>query len=78
MSIEELMEEKGLTRAQAAEYLTKVMGLPTTKGQLQKQASQGRGPPYDIWGNKAIYKPTGLRRHAASVIRPGRVTPKSL
>jgi hypothetical protein len=41
---------KYLTRAEAARYLTEVRGLPTTKGTLQKKATTGGGPDYDIYG----------------------------
>jgi hypothetical protein len=48
------MTEKHYTRREAAQYLTEVRGLPTTKGTLQKKATTGGGPEYSIWGNKAV------------------------
>jgi len=54
-----------LTRAESAEYLT-AQGLPTPKGTLQKLASVGGGPRYQIWGNRVLYKPSDLMDWAAS------------
>lgn len=48
-----------LTRAEAAAFLTD-NGYPTGKGTLQKIASTGGGPPYRIFGNRALYKPEDL------------------
>jgi len=45
-----------LTRPEIAEFLTQ-QGFPTPKGTLQKLASVGGGPPYRIYGNKALYRP---------------------
>lgn len=45
-----------LTRPEIAEFLTE-QGFPTPKGTLQKLASIGGGPPYQIYGNKALYRP---------------------
>ena len=45
-----------LTRTETAEFLTE-QGFPTPKGTLQKLASVGGGPPYSIYGNKALYRP---------------------
>jgi hypothetical protein len=50
---------KYLTRAESAAYLT-ARGLPTTKATLQKKASTGGGPPYRLWGNKALSTPEEL------------------
>lgn len=43
-----------LTRKQAADYCRE-RGIPVTAGTLQKKASTGGGPPYQIFGNKALY-----------------------
>jgi hypothetical protein len=51
--------QKYLTRAESAAYLT-ARGLPTTKATLQKKASTGGGPPYRLWGNKALSTPEEL------------------
>jgi hypothetical protein len=59
-----------LTRVEAAKYLTDELGLPTTKGTLQKLATVGGGPPYALFGNKTIYTPTNLSRWAAAKITP--------
>ena len=45
-----------LTRTETADFLTE-KGYPTPKGTLQKLASTGGGPPYSIYGNKALYRP---------------------
>lgn len=47
-------EKPYLTRAEAAEYITR-MGAQTTKNTLQKFASVGGGPVYRRFGNKALY-----------------------
>ena len=59
------------TRPEAAAYLTD-KGLPTTKGSLQKQATVGGGPEYEIWGNKAVYRPSKLDAYAAQKLKPSR------
>ena len=62
------METEGkplLTRNEAAEFLNE-SGYPTTKGSLQKLASVGGGPAYEIFGNKALYKPKNLISWAES------------
>ena len=43
-----------LTRPQAAEYLA-ARGLPVAKSTLQKWATTGGGPPYRIFGIRALY-----------------------
>jgi hypothetical protein len=67
-----------LTRVEAAKYLTDELGLPTTKGTLQKLATVGGGPPYDLYGNKSIYKPSNLNRWAEEkMTAPKRSTSES-
>jgi hypothetical protein len=70
------MPERYYTRPEAAEYLTKVRGLPTTKGTLQKKATTGGGPDYDLYGNKTIYTQPNLDKYADSAIRPGQRSAK--
>lgn len=48
------MTERFLDRRAQAEYLTQKRGLKTTKAMLDKLASQGGGPEYWIWGNRAV------------------------
>jgi hypothetical protein len=48
-----------LTRQQSADYLTE-RGVPISTHTLQKFATTGGGPPYSIFGNKALYKPEAL------------------
>lgn len=54
-----------LTRGESGHFLTD-NGFPTTKGNLQKLASVGGGPRYQIFGNKALYRPEDLLRWAES------------
>ena len=59
-------------------YLT-AKGLPTTKGTLQKKATTGGGPPYQLWGNKAVYTPENLDVYAEEQLRePRRSTSESM
>jgi hypothetical protein len=48
-----------LTRPEAAQYLTE-RGLKTSKNTLQKKATTGGGPEYQLWGNMAVYRPPKL------------------
>lgn len=48
------MPEKFLTRAEQSRHLTEERGLPVSKKTLQKLATTGGGPPYRIFGNKAV------------------------
>ena len=50
---------KYLTRPEAAQHLTE-RGLPITKNTLQKMATVGGGPPYQRFGNRAVYTPDNL------------------
>jgi hypothetical protein len=59
---------KYLTRPEQAEYLTE-KGLPISKNTLQKLATLGGGPPYRIWGNKALSTPGELDAWAESKLR---------
>lgn len=54
-----------LTRAEAAVYLTE-QGLPISKNTLQKMACLGGGPPYKIFGNKAVHSVATLDEWAAA------------
>lgn len=63
-------EKPFLTRAEAAEFLTS-HGYRTTKGTLQKKASTGGGPEYEIYGRDALYRPKVLLGWAqARMTRP--------
>jgi hypothetical protein len=53
------MKTHFLTRAEAADYLTE-RGLPITKATLQKVATTGGGPLYQIFGNRALYTEANL------------------
>jgi hypothetical protein len=66
------MSKKYYTRPEAADYLTNVRGLPTTKGTLGKKATTGGGPIYELYGNKAIYTQPNLDLYADQSIRAPR------
>jgi hypothetical protein len=53
------MTREYLTRAEAAQYLTD-RGLPITKNTLQKMATVGGGPVYQIFGFRSLYTPSNL------------------
>jgi hypothetical protein len=63
------MQKEFLTRPEAAKYLTE-KGLPTSKNTLQKLATVGGGPDYQLWGNKALSTPRQLDTWAESKLRP--------
>ena len=48
------MIKEYLTREEAAHHLTS-RGLPITKNTLQKMATVGGGPPYQVFGRYALY-----------------------
>lgn len=58
-------QKKFLTRPQAAEYL-KDVGIPRSKNTLQKDATVGGGPRYQIFGNRALYSVDDLDDWIAS------------
>lgn len=58
------MQERYLTRQQAADYLSE-RGLQIAKNTLQKYATTGGGPEYCIFGNRALYTADSLDRWAA-------------
>jgi hypothetical protein len=61
-----------LNRREAANYLTE-KGLKTSPNTLQKKATTGGGPVYQLYGNKAVYTPTNLDIYAAAQLS----TPRS-
>jgi hypothetical protein len=46
--------ERKLTRKQLAAALTEE-GYPITDGNLDRLASRGGGPPYELWGQRSLY-----------------------
>ena len=52
-------QQKFLTRPAAANHLTDI-GIPTSKNTLQKWATVGGGPKYQIFGNRALYQVADL------------------
>jgi hypothetical protein len=57
------MEKHYFDRREAAAYLT-ALGLKTSHKTLQKQATVGGGPEYQIYGNRAVYTMAQLDEHA--------------
>jgi hypothetical protein len=53
------MSERYLNRGEAADYLTN-RGLRISKNTLQKMATIGGGPDYQVFGNRAVYLPSRL------------------
>jgi hypothetical protein len=65
---------KYLTRREAAEHLTD-QGMPMSWKTLQKMATTGGGPAYQIFGNRALYQPPILDQWAeARLSAPRRST----
>jgi hypothetical protein len=62
------------TRREAAKYLTEERGCPTAWGTLQKLASTGGGPPYRIFGNRAIYTDDNLDAWVEARMSPLRIS----
>lgn len=60
-----------LTRTEAAGWLTE-QGLPVKSSQLQKLATTGGGPPYSIFGNRAVYAIEDLLAWVESRLAAGR------
>jgi hypothetical protein len=57
-----------LKRPEAANYLRE-RGLPITKATLQKLATVGGGPEYELFGIYALYKTASLDAWAAAKLR---------
>lgn len=72
-SVDTLTAEKLIERKPAAAYLTGE-GYPIKPGTLQKLASVGGGPPYQLFGNKALYRPSLLLKWARERTGPLRVS----
>lgn len=64
------MQEKFLDRREAAEYLTLQRGLRISRNTLQKMATLGGGPPYRVFGIRAVYLASDLDAWAASRLSP--------
>lgn len=54
------MEDRFLSRAQAADYIRDTYGLPAAKSTLGKLASIGGGPIYRLFCGRAVYTRTDL------------------
>jgi hypothetical protein len=51
-----------LRRKDAAAYLTRTLGVPTTYRTLDQYAYLGSGPPFRRIGRRCFYAPDDLRR----------------
>jgi hypothetical protein len=70
------MQDRFLDRREAADYLTGQRGLRISRNTLQKMATLGGGPPYRVFGIRAVYTVADLdawaqaklsvRRHSTS------------
>lgn len=49
------MENRYLSREEAAQYLTEQRGLKVSKNTLQKWVTTGGGPGYRRFGKRAVY-----------------------
>ena len=58
------MENRYRTREEAAQYLTDQLGLPVSKGTLQKWATTGGGPAYRRFGKRTVYTVEDLNEWA--------------
>ena len=52
--------KKRLTRQEAADFLTKVIGAPISFRTLQKYATVGGGPAYQKFGRRVVYTQDSL------------------
>jgi hypothetical protein len=68
-----MMEERYLTRIEAAEYLTR-RGLKISPNTLQKFVTVGGGPTYRIWGHRALYTPADLDAYAEGKLSAPRIS----
>lgn len=68
------MQNKFLTRAEAAQYLTDQRGLPTAKTTLQKWVTAGGGPVYRRFGKYAVYAVPDLDAWADSKLTAPRAS----
>jgi len=49
------MENRYISREEAAQYLTEQRGLKVSKNTLQKWVTTGGGPAYRRFGKRAVY-----------------------
>jgi len=68
------MRERYLDRREAAQYLTDQRGLRISRNTLQKMATLGGGPPYRLFGIRAVYLAEDLDQWAASKLSAKRVS----
>ncbi len=66
-----MSETAYLLRPESADFLTE-RGFKTTKFTLQKYATTGGGPIYQIWGNRALYTRDDLLAWAKAKLSPPR------
>ena len=66
MNYREAKMKERLTRQEAAEYLTEVLGTPVSFKTLQKYATVGGGPRYQKFGRRVVYAHDWLREWTES------------
>jgi hypothetical protein len=71
------IEEPRLRRKSAADFLTE-QGYPTSPATLEKMASIGGGPVFELYGRIPLYKPDNLLVWARSRLSPPRLTRRFL
>ena len=64
------MHDRFRDRREAADYLTNELGLRISRNTLQKMATLGGGPPYRIFGIRAVYSIEDLDAWAAAKLSP--------
>jgi len=72
------MQDKYLDRREAAEYLTSQRGLRISRNTLQKMATLGGGPPYRVFGIRAVYTIGDLDRWAEARLSAKRASTSDL
>jgi len=60
------MEQRYISREEAAQYLTNDLGLRVSKNTLQKWVTTGGGPVYRRFGKRAVYLIEDLQAWAES------------
>ena len=68
------MQERYFDRREAADYLTTQRGLRISRNTLQKMATLGGGPPYRVFGIRAVYEKVDLDDWAAAKLSDKRAS----
>lgn len=68
------MEQRYISREEAAQYLTDNLGLRVSKNTLQKWVTTGGGPLYRRFGKRAVYLIEDLHQWANSKLTAPRAS----